>query len=102
MSDLATDIKKIAAEESAEFLRDLAEPEIVHDVSQRLAEKIERRLRALMAGDRGYISSQSAADRQATHDRVRRMFNGCNATQIARELHLGRATVYRILKRAGG
>lgn len=101
MSDIATSIKEIAAEESAVFLRDLAEPEIANEVSQRLAEQIERRLRALMSGDRGYISSQSPADRQATYERVRRMFNGCNATEIARELKIGRATVYRILKRPG-
>ena len=66
-----------------------------------MAEKIEQRLRQEMAGDRGYISNESTASRQQKYDRVRRMFNGRNATAIAKELKIGRTTVYRILKTAG-
>ena len=42
------------------------------------------------------------ADRRLrTARQVLRLFNGCNATEVARELNVGRATVYRVLKQAG-
>lgn len=34
-------------------------------------------------------------------DKVLRMFNGRNATEVARSLKIGRATVYRLIKRPG-
>lgn len=96
MADLGTRIKTVAHEVATEIMLEWSK-----EVSKQLAESIEKRLRLEMAGDRGYISSESTATKEAKHDQVRRMFNGRNATEIARELKLGRATVYRILKRPG-
>jgi Mor family transcriptional regulator len=96
MSDLGSKIQNIAHDVAVEIMSKWAK-----EVSKQLAAEIEQRLRSEMAGDRGYISSASTASREAKHELVRRMFNGRNATQIARELKMGRATVYRILKRPG-
>ena len=96
MSDLGTRIKNIAHDVAKEIMAEWSK-----DVSKQIAALIEQRLRSEMAGDRGYISAASTATREEQHDRVRRMFNGRNATQIARELKIGRSTVYRILKRPG-
>lgn len=48
------------------------------------------------SGDNVYISRD--AERARMRDEVRRRFNGRNAREIARELGIGRATVYRIIK----
>ena len=100
MSDLGTHIKNIAHDVANEIMKRLA-PELAPEVSKQIALLMEYRLRAEMAGDRGYISTVSTATREKKHEQVRRMFNGRNATQIARELKIGRATVYRILKKPG-
>lgn len=96
MADLGTRIQSIAHTVALEIMAEFAK-----EVSKQMAESIEKRLRAEMAGDRGYISSESTETREAKQDRARRMFNGRNATEIARELKIGRATVYRWLKRPG-
>jgi len=96
MADIGTRIQSIAHDVASEIMRDWA-PEI----SRQIALLIEERLRTEMAGDRGYISSASTTSREEKRAKVRKMFNGRNATEIARELSIGRATVYRILKRPG-
>jgi len=96
MADLGTQIKNIAHDVAIEIMKQWA-PE----VSKQIAGMIEQRLRAEMAGDRGYISLASSASREEKYEKARRMFNGRNAREIARELKIGRATVYRILKRPG-
>lgn len=96
MADLGTRVKDIAYEVASDMMKQWPA-----EIRRKLAEKIEERLRREMAGDRGYISGASIGTRQEKYDRVRRMFNGRNATEIARELKIGRATVYRILKTPG-
>lgn len=100
MADLGDRIKHIAHQVAAEIMAEWSK-----DVSAQIALLIEQRLRDDLSGDRGYIASKSTAlrdqQREQLHAAVRRMFNGSNATQIARELKIGRATVYRILKRPG-
>lgn len=59
---------------------------------------IKRALREEFAGESVYIRKRDG-DVAA---RLRKLFNGRNATEIARELRIGRATVYRKLKQAGG
>jgi Mor family transcriptional regulator len=49
-----------------------------------------------------YIPKRSAARRKQLTDNVLTLFNGRNATEIARKLGIGRATVYRIIKQEGG
>ena len=95
MADLGTRVKDIAYEVANDIMKQWPA-----EIRRELAEKIEQRLRREMAGDRGYIS-KSTASREQKYDMVRRMFNGRNATAIAQELKIGRATVYRILKTPG-
>lgn len=68
----------------------------------RLANTVVKMIYRRMQGGQLYFSPRAyemtAAERD---DKVRRMFNGRNATEIARVLGIGRATVYRILKRPG-
>lgn len=47
-----------------------------------------------------YIGTRSI-EQARIKEEVRRKFNGRNAREVARELEIGRATVYRIIKTAG-
>jgi Mor family transcriptional regulator len=96
MADIGDRIQTIAHEVAAQIMLEKAT-----EISEEIAVRLEQRLRTEMAGDRGYISIESTISRKEKHDRVRRMFNGRNATEIARELNIGRSTVYRILKTPG-
>lgn len=58
-------------------------------------------VRAEFAGEGQYIAKRPLTERQQRVARVLALFNGRNATGIARQLRMGRATVYRILKQAG-
>jgi hypothetical protein len=62
---------------------------------------VEQRLRQEFGGDTVYVAKQTTRDRGDLVAQVRRMFNGRNATEIARRLKIGRATVYRMVKTAG-
>jgi len=96
MADMGSRIKDIANDAAKQIMAEWSS-----EISEQIAMLIEKRLRTEMAGDRGYISSASTASREEKIKRVRAMFNGRNAAAIARELHMGRATVYRILKIPG-
>lgn len=48
-----------------------------------------------------YVPRRSNAERQRIVHEVLSLFNGRNATEIARRLNIGRTTVYRILKTEG-
>lgn len=70
---------------------------LLPEIAPRKAE-ITQALRREFAGERTYIRRRDvdlAAD-------VLRMFNGRNVAETARALRIGRATVYRTLKRAAG
>lgn len=69
-------------------------------LTDEMALEIERSLRAEFAGEQAYIYKR-VAERDRLRMEVRRRFNGRNATEVARELGIGRATVYRILKTSG-
>lgn len=56
-------------------------------------------LRAEFAGLRAYLRKRPHSQQLARD--VLRLFNGRNATQIARQLNISRATVYRLLKQPG-
>ena len=53
------------------------------------------------SGDAAYIPRRSQTERQKLVSEVLRLFNGRNATEIARRLNISRATVYRFIKTAG-
>lgn len=58
-------------------------------------------VRAEFRGEECYIASRPASARQELAATVLAMFNGRNATEVARALRIGRATVYRVLKQSG-
>ena len=61
----------------------------------------KRAVRAEFQGEVIYIPVHDASARQERVAEVLEMFNGRNATEVARRLKIGRSTVYRILKQAG-
>ncbi len=59
-------------------------------------------VRAEFRGEDCYIAGRPATERQQTVAQVLSLFDGRNATEVARRLRISRATVYRILKQPGG
>lgn len=60
--------------------------------------KAKQAVRAEFAGEEVYIAKRGNEDLAAE---VLRLFNGRNATEVARRLGIHRATVYRYLKQPG-
>lgn len=71
---------------------------------QKLAEA-KSDVRAEFAGENVWVANKRQADlareRKDRAQRVLALFNGQNATEVARELGIHRVTVYRYLKQAG-
>lgn len=61
--------------------------------------EIKSAVRSEFAGQEAYVRSRSRSSVDLA-DMVLRMFNGRNATEVARRLNIGRATVYRLIKRS--
>ena len=59
--------------------------------------KAKRAVREHLGGDRVYISRRTS---EALAHQVLSLFNGRNASEVARSLNISRATVYRLLKQA--
>lgn len=59
---------------------------------------LESRLRAEFGGAETYVRKPGI---DAKVDELRRIFNGRNASECARILGVGRATVYRLIKTSG-
>ena len=73
-------------------------PELAqHQVEIKLAVREE------FASERVYVRSRARETEQmrARAEAVLKMFNGRNATEVARTLQISRATVYRLLKQPG-
>lgn len=63
--------------------------------------QLKTAVRAEFRGEECYIAGRPATARQQTVAQVLALFNGRNASEVARRLGIGRATVYRIIKQAG-
>ncbi|WP_343593816.1 Mor transcription activator family protein [Paracidovorax wautersii] len=66
------------------------------------AQEVKKALRAEFRGEEVYIPARDATARQRMVAQVLTLFNGRNAREVARELRISRATVYRYIKQAGG
>jgi transcriptional regulator of acetoin/glycerol metabolism len=69
--------------------------ELLPEIAGR-AEEAKAAVRNEFAGERGHVRARD----HDLADQILRMFDGRNATEVARRLHIGRATVYRTIKRA--
>lgn len=86
-------------------------PDLVDAIFQYLGEEfpqlsarlgvLKEEVRHEFSGIEIYIPRRSAARREQLTREVLTLFNGRNASEVARKLGLGRATVYRIIKQAG-
>lgn len=65
-------------------------------------ERVEQQLRSEFAGQDVYIPARSLVGKAEERREVLRLWNGRNATSVARALGISRATVYRHLKQPGG
>jgi transcriptional regulator of acetoin/glycerol metabolism len=64
-------------------------------------QQISEALRAEFAGARVYIRRRAEQPVDKLAQEVLRLFKGRNASEVARTLRIGRATVYRKLKQPG-
>lgn len=71
-------------------------PQLAGDAAR--VQRAQTAVRAEFAGEEVYIQKRSSKEIAAE---VLRLFNGRNATEVARRLRIHRATVYRYLKQAG-
>lgn len=81
-----------------EFLVELL-PELRGSPAQ--VERVQQQLRSEFAGQDAYIPARSSMDKAEERRQVMRLWNGRNATAVARALGISRATVYRHLKQPG-
>lgn len=78
--------------------------QVIPEIGARV-EPLKRAVRAEFGQDEHYIRAQDETPKQRAiqiRAQVGRMFNGRNASEIARVLGVSRATVYRCLKQPGG
>lgn len=101
-----------ATSEPSELQRLLkAEPDLVDRIFDYLIERmpeiagdprigeVEKAVRGDFGGLEAYVQKRAA---DALAKEVLVLFNGRNATEVARRLQISRATVYRCIKQAGG
>lgn len=78
--------------------------ELLPDITAR-APEVKAAIRDEFGGEEVYVRSGQAMQRaqrsRQTASEVLAMFNGRNATEVARRLGISRATVYRIIKQPG-
>ena len=63
--------------------------------------EIKRQIRDEFASERVYVRRRGISDVHPLAAAVAKLFNGRNASEVARELQISRATVYRLLKQPG-
>lgn len=93
------------------FARQQIEPDLVDRIFEYIVRELPHEaervaplrevVRQEFAGEVVRIPSRSAIERRQTASEVLRLFNGRNATEVARRLQISRSTVYRIIKQPG-
>lgn len=97
---------KAAASIAAAAEPDLIEAMVAYVISVEPALQAKRAeitadLRAEFGGQRVYLSARPQTDREKRVRNILSLFNGRNATEVARRLGVSRATVYRTIKQPG-
>ncbi len=64
--------------------------------------RLKAAVRSEFEGEKCYITGRTNSDRQERVQKVLALFNGRNATEVARRLDVSRATVYRDIKQSMG
>lgn len=88
-----------------------AEPDLVDRIFEYIAKELPEvsgsvchlklKVRAEFRGEECYIAGRPATARQQQVAQVLALFNGRNASEVARRLGISRRTVYRIIKQPG-
>lgn len=73
---------------------------LMPEIADQQAE-MKRAIRDEFGSERAYIRRRSVADPNPLAHAVLSIFNGRNASEVARVLKISRATVYRLLKQPG-
>lgn len=76
-------------------------PAFAQGVTDDKAAQLKNAVRAEFAGDRVRVGARTDAARRDLVRQVLTLFNGRNASEVARRLQISRPTVYRYLKQAG-
>ena len=79
----------------------LSDPVLAVAIKKTSLSNIKSAVRAEFKGEECYIAGKPATARQQQVSQVLALFNGRNATEVARRLQIGRSTVYRLLKQSG-
>ena len=69
------------------------------DIDTQVLKIVEANLREEFGGRVSYVKSTRVAELEAKAELARRLFNGRNPRELARQLGVGRATVYRWVKK---
>lgn len=64
--------------------------------------ELKAAVRSEFQGEECYIRGRSLTEREQLVQQVLALFNGRNASEVARRLGIGRATVYRLIKQSAG
>lgn len=84
----------------------LSDPTLAAAIKQQAADqkvtlpKLKAAVRSEFVGEKCYITGQTTSERQQRVQQVLALFNGRNATEVARRLDISRATVYRYIKQS--
>lgn len=70
------------------------------DIQDKISE-LKPTIRKEFSGIETYIRQRSTTDKENQIREVMSLFNGRNATEVARRLNISRATVYRCIKTSG-
>lgn len=64
-------------------------------------EAMKSDVRAEFAGSMCYVAAMPKTERSKRVSEFMRLFNGRNANEVARQLNIGKWTVYRLIKQSG-
>lgn len=79
-----------------------SDPALAAAIEESSVSRVKAMVRAEFKGEMFYVAGRPVTERQKIVAQTLALFDGRNATEVARRLGIGRTTVYRYLKQAGG